>query len=299
MPKRPYSKSATTFEQQVALLRSRGMEIPNEERAEALLRHMNYYRLTAYWLPFETNHAIHQFKSGTTFEQVVNLYEFDRELRLLVLDAMEKLEVSVRRQWSYHLGHLHGPHAHLDASLHMSTKHWQSNLAKLQSEVSRSQEVFVRHFSQNYLEDLPPVWASSEVMSLGLLSRWFSDLKPMKARRAIASAYQLDEKVFQSWLHHFSLIRNVCAHHGRLWNREFPVQPMLPNRPLVLFGRFAQNSKSLYNGLLMLVYMLDCINPDNQWRQRLFSLLSKHQVPFDDLGAPPNWAANPLWKAAS
>lgn len=112
-----FAKPATTFDEQIDLLIGRGMEIPDRDRARHYLAHLNYYRLGAYWLPFEADHATHRFRPGTRFEDVVGLYVFDRELRLLVMDAIERLEVSVRTQWAYHLAHAYDPHAHMEALL--------------------------------------------------------------------------------------------------------------------------------------------------------------------------------------
>jgi len=147
----PFAKPATTFPQQVSLLKQRGMTIDDSAEAEFYLRHLNYYRLGAYWLPFESDHTSHQFRSNTHFNDVLNLYIFDRELRLLVLDAIERIEVSVRCQWAYCLAHNHGTHAHLDATLAFNRGFWQSNLDKLTSDVQRSDEVFMAK-SNNELE---------------------------------------------------------------------------------------------------------------------------------------------------
>jgi abortive infection bacteriophage resistance protein len=86
--KRAFTKLATTYKQQVDLLQQRGMQIEDPATAAFYLQHINYYRLGAYWLPFEVDHASHRFKPGTRFDDVLKLYVFDRELRLLVLDAI-------------------------------------------------------------------------------------------------------------------------------------------------------------------------------------------------------------------
>lgn len=222
------------------------MRIDDPASAEFYLQHLNYYRLSAYWLPFEATHNPHEFRPGTRFDDVLNLYVFDRNLRLLVLDAIERIEVSVRGQWAYQLAHHHGPHAHLDISLAARPYLWEINIAKLRQEVERSDEVFIKHLQNNYSEPLPPVWAVCEVMSLGLLSRWYGNLKPMQTRRAIASTYGLDEKVLGSWLHHLAMVRNTCAHHSRLWNREFTITPLLPrSKPASLTPQFHIGSRKL------------------------------------------------------
>lgn len=296
MNKRPFTKPAITYAEQVVLLRSRGMVVGDEAEAEFHLQHLNYYRLGAYWLPFENDHTTHQFKPGTNFKAVLNLYSFDRELRLLVLDALERLEVSVRTQWDYQLGHQHGGHAHLDPSIAFYQDRLQSNLKSLEKEIRRSDEIFIKHMTATYSEALPPVWTVCEVMSLGLLSRWYANLKPMATRTAIATVYGVDQRVLGSWLHHLTLVRNVCAHHSRLWNREFSVTPMLPQRPATLAGQFQQNSRKLYNSLLILLHCMDRIAPDHHWRTRLIALIDRHNVSFNAMGAPSDWKSQTLWQ---
>lgn len=296
MSKVPYQKKALTYSGQVASLQSRGMEVGDPSEAEFYLRHLNYYRLSAYWLPFEDDHATHHFKPGTSFRQVLDLYVFDRELRLLVLDALERLEVSVRTQWAYVLGHRHGPHSHLDPILAYHHDRWEKNLQSLKTEVSRSDEIFIRHLTAKYSDALPPVWAVCEVMSLGLLSRWYANLKPMPTRAAIASAYGLDQFVFQSWLHYLTLVRNVCAHHSRLWNREFSVTPKIPQKNRSLASQFQSQSRRPYNALLMLLHCMDRIAPRHHWRRRLRALLEKNTLAISEMGAPANWMSQPIWQ---
>ncbi len=153
--KRPFGKPATTHDEQVALLQQRGMVVDDPAAAEFYLQHLNYYRLGAYWLAFEADHATHTFRPGTRFADVLDLYVFDRELRLLVLDAIERVEVSVRSQWAYQLAQQHGPHAHLDVALAFKPQLWQANLAKLSNEVARSDEAFIKHLLDTYAEALP------------------------------------------------------------------------------------------------------------------------------------------------
>lgn len=294
--KQPFTKPATTYPQQVALLQQRGMVIDNSEAAEFYLQHLNYYRLSAYWLPFEADHTTHYFKSGTHFDAVLDLYVFDRELRLLVLDAIERIEVSVRSQWAYQLAHHHGPHAHLDSSLAFKYSLWQANFDKLSDEVNRSDETFIKHLKTAYNEALPPVWAVCEVMSLGLLSRWYNNLKPMATRRAIASVYGVDEKVLESWLRHLSLVRNTCAHHSRLWNREFTITPLLPrSKPNSLVEQFKNGSRKLYNTLVILLHCMDVIAPQHHWRARLKNLITINTIPVEAMDFPADWENLGIW----
>lgn len=294
--KRPYNKPALTYAQQVEQLRQRGMEIADEKAAQFYLQHFNYYRFGAYWLCFEADHGSHKFKPGTKFEDVLNLYIFDRELRLLIMDAMERIEVSVRAQWAYQLGHIHGHHAHLASGLARNKHYWKSNIADLKQEVERSEEVFIKHFDGNYKEQLPPVWAVCEVMSLGLLSRWYRNLKPMHTRQRIANVYGIDEKVLESWLHHLSIVRNMCAHHSRLWDRSFTILPKAPrSKPVYLAYEFIHGRK-LYNTLVILLHLMDVVSPRHHWRARLKKLLTDRRVPLDMMDFPADWIGRPVWQ---
>jgi abortive infection bacteriophage resistance protein len=296
---RPFDKSPKTYRQQIEILRQRGMQVNDNKAAEFYLKHLNYYRLAAYWLPFEADHATHVFRPGTSFEQVLNLYVFDRELRLLILDAIERIEVSVRAHWAYELSHRHGPHAHLNNRLVRNRCHYRKNMEKLENEVSRaeSSEVFIRHFQNTYGEELPPVWAACEVMSLGLLSRWYRNLKPAGTRVAIAKPYKIGEQILESWLHHLSTMRNTCAHHSRVWNREFTVVPTIPDpAPGNLRGQFVVPSRKIYNSLVIMLHLMDIVAPNHHWRKRLLMLIDLHDIDISRMGFPEEWITFPIWK---
>lgn len=291
-----FSKPPLTYAEQVVRLEERGMVVPDRSEAEFYLAHLNYYRLVGYWLPFEEDHATHRFRSGTSFRDVLNLYLFDRELRLLVLDAIERVEVSARSRRAYEMAHRHGPHGYLDRALARSTSLYEGNLASLEKEVRRSDEAFVRHFQNGYAEVLPPVWAVCEVMSLGQLSKWFANLKPKSTRTAIASGFGLDESTLQSWLHHLTYVRNVCAHHSRFWNRELRITPALPKtKPANLAAQLVAGSRRSYNTLTILLYLMDLVSPLHHWRQRLPQLIDAHAIPRRSMGFLETWSERPLW----
>ncbi|MCX5876924.1 MAG: Abi family protein [Deltaproteobacteria bacterium] len=294
-----FTKPPKSFDEQIDLLIERGMVITDRDRAKRYLGHLNYYRLAAYWLPYEQDHPTHQFKPGTDFNLILEHYIFDRELRLLVMDAIERVEVSLRTRWAYHLAHTYGPHAHLQEDLFKANWPHAENISALKETVSRSSEIFIKHFSK-YDEELPPLWVVCEVMTLGQLSKWYANLRHGSDRNAIAHAYDLDEINLTSFLHHLSIVRNHCAHHARLWNRNrlFPFAWKLPRKkPADLQANFNHtDGKRLYNTLVMLAYLMDSIN-QNTWKQRLANLFVKHpQVRAQTMGFPDDWQARPLWK---
>ncbi|MFP7756227.1 Abi family protein [Thermodesulfobacteriota bacterium B35] len=293
-----FTKPPLSFTAQVDRLFERGMEIHDRERAERYLAHLNYYRLAAYWLPFEQNHADHTFRPGTKFDVVLDHYVFDRELRLLVMDAIERIEVSLRTGWAYILSHSYGPHAHLKRSIFKARWPYDKNIRMLEKNVRQSSEVFIRHFRDQYDERLPPVWVICEIMTIGQLSQWYANLKHGRDRNAIARRYGLDEVNLASFLHHLSVVRNHCAHHSRLWNRSFAISWKLPRKkPAGLFDNFNhEDGKRIYNTLVMLAYLMDRINP-NTWKIRLNSLFAKYSVVNPRImGFPENWQDRPIWK---
>lgn len=293
-----YLKPPLTIEQQVELLAARGLGVPDKDKAAHYLAHLNYYRLRAYWLALEQDPKQHLFKGGATFDQVLDLYVFDRKLRLLLLDAIERIEVSLRTRWAYYLAHQYGSHAYLD-KLHFinSDKHAKS-LETLQKEVQRSDETFIKHYLKTYTDpNLPPIWAVCEIMTLGQLSRWYENLAKPADRQAIGRIYCLDERVLRSFFHHLSIVRNLCAHHSRLWNRRFVITLMLPKRPTRLAAYLNPRApRNLYNTLVLVRYVLALISPESQWDERLVNLLREHPAAEPSaIGFPQNWCELDIW----
>lgn len=298
--KRPYDKPATTYSQQIDILRSRGMIINNPDRAEFYLKHLNYYRLAGYWLPFEENHDVHRLQKGVRFESVLGLYQFDRELRLLLLDAIERIEVSLRSHWAFALGHAYGPHGYLlEEHAHDVGRH-KRHLQHLSKAVDRSRhEQFVNHFTNFYSEQLPPIWAVCEVISLGLLSQFYGNIKSRALRKLIAQNYDLTETILASWLHHLSHIRNICAHHSRLWNRDFSIKPKRPRtKPQPIVQAF-KGGANIYHTLTILLYFMDIIAPHHRWRARLLLLLNEYKLFLPQMGFPDGWQQHNIWRLDS
>ena len=295
----PYIKPYLSIKEQIERLQSRGMQFSNMGEAIHYLSHMNYYRLTAYWLPYEKDHTTHSFQDKTYFEEVLKYYVFDRELRLLVLDAIERVEVSIRTQMAHMLSRTYGTHPHMKPELFHCTVKYAHNLTKLKNEFDRSNETFSDHFKVKYAEKLPPIWVAVELMTMGHISHWFANIKQRSDRNTISHIYEVDEKILKSFLHHLTIIRNICAHHGRLWNRRFTFALKLPNHPEELSQSFNRNQvslKSLYNTLVFLKYLMDKIDPLHQWNMRLKELLKSNHINISAMGFPEDWESRPIWQ---
>lgn len=299
----PFRKLPSTFPDQIQILQSRGLNVPNVAEAEFYLSQLKYYRLAAYCLPFEQDHASHQFIAGTSFDDVLSLYIFDRELRLLLLDAIERIEVSLRTQMAYHLSHNYGTaHPHLQPDIFFNPVEYGSSISKLANDVRRSKEEFIKHLTGKYEELLPPVWAVVELMTMGQLSKWFSNIKERSDRQAISRAYAIDERIMTSFCQHLSLVRNHAAHHARLWNRDFTKTMMLPkNGPADLINSvFKLNDsdrrlRKLYNTFTMTAYLMDIIAPGHHWKTRLKDLINTHAIDISKMGFPADWQTRPMW----
>lgn len=274
------------------------MSIADEAAATRFLQHTNYIRLRPYWFSFETNHTSHQFKPQTTFEVVLNRYLFDCALRLHLAQAIEVIEISLRTQFAYQFSQQYDPFAYTEERYSKNRRHFRNNLSQLREEVNRSNEVFIIHFRRKYTSHpFPPIWMVCEVMSFGLLSRCYKNLKPNKVRKAIANQYQVDNRGLDGILHNFTEIRNVIAHHGRLWDRTSIFRLPLPqNKPYNLRTNMnVSQPDKLYNSVVMMLHFMDVIEPGHAWRAQLLALLDHYQVPTSAMGFPNNWQTLPIW----
>lgn len=299
-PKVPYEKPSLSFSNQLEQLKRRGLQVDDDHSALHYLSHLNYYRLGAYWLPFESDHDSHQFYDDVSFEDVLNLYVFDREFRLLLMDAIERIEVSVRTQFAYHLSQKYGTHPHLDSSLFHDFKVYNFGISRLLRDMQNNDKKFIKHLRTKYSEPLPPVWAVVELMSFGDLSKWYENIESRADKKSISDVYDLDPKSLESLLGHLSYIRNLCAHHSRVWNRSFTKTLSLPrSKPEGLAANYNNDNiakRRVYNTLVVLIYMMDLICPGNHFKQRLKRLLSEHKINTVSMGFPNNWQQLPVWR---
>lgn len=236
-----YEKPPLTITQQVALLESRGMIVKNKEQAMQSLRFISYYRFCGYAHEFKQYNAKggqqNCYNLGTTFEQVLNRYIFDRKLRLLVIDAIERIEISVRTVMSNELALQYGSHWYTNKDIFLPTFKHVAFIQKIQQETSyqvnnksniKRREQFIDHYYNNYsTPELPPIWMVAEVLSLGVLSTLFANLIYRKDQKIICQLFGLSYKIMTSWLHSLTYLRNICAHHSKLWDRKFIFEPII------------------------------------------------------------------------
>lgn len=301
-----YTKPALSFEQQAQLLIERGLIVQNKEELITHLRMVNYYRLSAYWYPFKKIDPIdgtEKFALNTTFETIWSHYSFDRQLRLLIMDAIEKVEVAfLRTRMVEQFALLHGPFGYTELR-NFSPKFTLSNHQRLLDDVdelvSRSKEEFVSRFQRKYYsETRPPLWIIVEVLSFGNLFTFYRYLNRSE-QQSLSGFFNLYSPVLESWLHTLNFIRNACAHHSRLWNRVLPISPQLPNERHnpEWYSNGKIDNRYIFSVLTLLRYLLKFIDKQSDWQLRLEYLLSEYpNVPIQFMGFPINWKEIEIWK---
>ncbi|MBU2912703.1 Abi family protein [Reichenbachiella agariperforans] len=299
-----FEKEAISITEQIEKLKSRGLIILPEDEAEHHLSHISYYRLGEYWHSMQEDKEKHLFKANSTFADVMALYNFDRELKLLIFDVIEKIEISLRTQLIYQVSHEHGAWWFQNFELFDDSQALVKTLANLEEELSRSKDPTIKNHYRKHKDDkrFPPSWKSLEQTSFGSLSKLYGNLKhTVKSKDGVAKFYGAVNHTFlPSWLQSIAQIRNYCAHHSRLWNKNLPGAPkLLPNPPNAWVKDVPQQHEfqKLYVHLCLMKYLLNVVQPENQFTEKLEELMKKYPNvdPFA-LGLKEGWNIEPLWK---
>lgn len=294
-----YSKLPISVPEQIKKLKERGLKFDNEIKAQNYLSNISYYRLRAYTYSFQDNSKDNQpFKDTFSFEKIIELYLFDRNLRLLIFDAIEKIEIALRTQIIYQFALTYGSHWQLKPELYRNSMRFANHLDNLQKEIDRSNETFIDHYKNKYTNPAePPSWMSLEVSSMGLLSKIFQNLKKCPEKIAVTSHFGIkDVSIIENWMLCFSTLRNICAHHGRVWNRRL-ITIKLPSNPThpFLMNKTIYTNK-LYATLSCIEYVLKEISPDSTINIKLKDLLKTCPlVDKKEMGFPEHWEKEGLW----
>lgn len=339
-----FSKPAITIDEQLVILRQRGLTVRQSERAKSFLEVVSFFRFSIYMRPFQIpGNVEHLFKPNTEFKQIVDLYAFDRELRLLAIDAIERVEVAVRASLNNHMSCKYqndteshsGSHWYLNRRLFKQSYDHQRlisgleetqakeasqlrrdidkiNRSRVSEEIKqqriaqRSKENYPRFYQANYqTPGLMPGWAMTEELTLGSLSHIYQGLVRDADRKAIARRFDISHEVMTSWLHTLNFVRNCCAHHSRLWNRELAVQPKIPRGELWQLPERLTNSqiqpqRRIYVVLLLLAHLMRQVSPDSQWHNKVKALILLHpDVPLFPMGFPDDWQSHIYWSSAN
>lgn len=257
-----FTKQALTIQEQVDQWIDRDLKVPDRTKAEHFLSVISYYRLSAYSLPFQLGRNDHRFRQGTTFDDILNLYSFDRELRLLVMDAIERLEVALRTQITNHMSVTYDPHWYLNSVLFNAGYKHNNLLIKIDDEMARkNKETFLEHYQRTYCNpSRPPSWMVTEILTIGDLSILYDRLSNSSDQHVIASCFCIHSKLLRSWFHSIS------------------------------------NSR-IYFSLVVIECLLQKVNPESTWHWRLRHLLEKYpKITKASMGMPDDWLNDVFWR---
>jgi abortive infection bacteriophage resistance protein len=294
----PYLKPPLAVAGQVALLQSRGMVVTDVAAASKYLERLSYYRFTGYALPWRQANT-DQFRTGANFDEILALYEFDRRLRDLIWCAIEPIEIALRTRMTLRLTITHqDAFAHNNAALFRPGFDHARWLQQVDSEAVRSHELFIQHYRTNY-DGFPrlPMWMATEVMSFGVLSRMYDNLRAPE-QASVARNLGLFERFFASWMHTISVARNACAHHSRCWDRRWAIKPLLPKERE--WDEFRQTHVIDRIGVIIFIInrLLIAIDYPSRldWQQQMRSHVTPMVARWGTrMGLPKNFDVHPLW----
>lgn len=296
---RIYTKLPLSITDQVALLKSRGLQFEDEVAAETLLSEVCYFRFVQYLRPMEADKIVHTFKPNSKFEDAVALYDFDTQLRSLMFEAIQRIEIALRTKVNHEFSMRHGAFWFYDTSLADDEHKFIENMNAIDRELQRSKEDFIKEHKQKYDRPVfPPSWKTLELASFGTLSKLYYNCNDIKTKKRIARQFNLPQhEVLESWMRSLTVLRNCCAHHSRIWNRRLANAPQMG---ATMRGAWINatgiDGNKLYAITCCIAYWLDSMGRGDAFKIKLKSLLATYpSVDVTAMGFPRNWQNEPLW----
>jgi abortive infection bacteriophage resistance protein len=286
-----FAKPVLTLDEQISLLEGRGLTVPDRARARHYLNFIGYYRLCGYAKAFQTGNPGHAFVPGTSFEDILDLYIFDRNLRQLLSDALERIEVAIKADLSNCVALQKGPFWLLGPENFDYGRHEQV-MGEIKSAIgddpNQSQHIFIRHFYNKYSEpEYPPSWMLMETLSLGAVSRIYKITKG-ELRKPVADTFHLHHRILESWLHALTYTRNLCAHHNMVWCRDFTIKPKIPKTYQGSWPAASHGKLFVICGIIK--HMMHVISDGSRWPERLVQLIDQRETTaLASMGFPENW----------
>lgn len=277
-------KEFATFQQQLEKLKQRGCIVADENFAIRQLKRINYYRFTAYFLPFKKDNDT--YIDGTSFDTVFRIYEFDRKLRGLLLSICEQIELMLRTRIAYYHSEKYGALGYLNTENFNNRHNHDKFIEKCEKEIKQNEnKPFVQHHIEKY-DSKFPLWVIIELFSMGDLSFFFSDMRTADKKSIARNVFNTTHYNVSSWLFCLTILRNHCAHYARLYNARFGTVPVTPNKLNY------QLKDSIFDYIMALKFLYpDVIEWQNVCLVNLYALIEEYQGVIDmkRIGFPENW----------
>lgn len=308
------NKKSLDIKDQLLLLKRRGLNFKDERQAEEWLSKVSYYRLKGYWWQMQDDFVNHHFASGWYFEDIIERYNFDRRLKIILFQAIESIEIAFRAKIINHMSKSHGGLWYMQTNLFDNKVFHQRSLFKLLEEFKNSNETFAKEFHSKYPNKLsnsqkgyqpsqyPDAWIILEIATLGELSKIYKNINhQLPEKSQIANDFGLNlHTELSSWIEAIVYMRNIIAHHSRLWARNMTIKPcyVINTRNTWLNKQLTTNEENrAFHIISCILYLCDTIGTGKQLRQKIYRLFKKYDsLPFTTIGFENRWQKEPMWK---
>lgn len=278
-------KKATTFDEQLKKIEERGCIVGDKNFALYALKHINYYRFTAYFLPFKNDED--RYFANTTFNKIYRIYEFDRQLRALLFSVIEEIELTLRTQFSYYHGHKYGSMGYLDESNYRNKHDHKRFMKHINKSIQNNKtQAFVKHHIEKYGGNFP-IWVIIELFTFGELSFFYSDMHVQDQKEIAYNLFKTTYFNVSAWLRCITDLRNYCAHYSRLYYNIFPAIPPTPK------GLSYTLNRQAFDYILVLKFLyFDPVKWLNSIIPRLEVLIEEYSdcIHLNHIGFPENWS---------
>ena len=294
-----YSKNPIQIQDQIQSLKSKGLTFFDEKSAEAYMLSVGYFRLNSYFHPF-IDSSTNQFLPNTTFESIVYHYKFDCELRSLVFAAIQDIEIAIRTRMVHFFSIANGPFWFAERKNFKDRKNFFNTLSTITNEIKCSKDDFIlEHFNKYNEPNLPPAWKALETVTIGSLSTLFRDCKDSDSKKKVAKSLEINNyTILESWLESIRVLRNVCAHHSRLWNKKTQAPKIPDHLTLSWITKKPSNHKvgKTYSHLCYIAYIQQSLDISSPIKNQIKNLLLRYPaISTDSMGFVNDWQTEPLW----
>lgn len=296
-----YPKQILSIEQQIQSFIDARMKISSFEDVENALKTIGYYRLRGYSFRLYNN-ATKKYVSGTKFEDILHLYQFNQKLSMLIFSMISKIEVALRVHLINALLIYNDPLILQDSTIFKDKKLYWQNMSIVSSEIARSNDVFIKHNFENHEGEIP-LWAVVEVLSFGTISKIIKNLKTGAGSSfsLLATNFQYktkkgnlvnpSQKMLTSWIKSVSILRNMCAHNSRIYNRTILTSPEILDADKI-------TPQPMHNGLYQVLLAMKYLKSNNnEWIEFVeeFDKLIQNNcniIQLNSMNLPSDWKAH-------
>lgn len=296
------SKPMKSIEELIKIINSRGIIIGDEDKVKEILTRISYQRLMAYRINFLEDETENKYFKGTSIEKIYTMYKFDRDIKFILYEAIESIEMMLRTMIAYNMGLKYGSHCYLDSKVFIDKDYHKNFIKELNEKIDKKipeykKHLMVKHHYKNYSDELP-IYKAIELLTFGQTSKLFKNLKEEDKNEIInkfkRKEHKLKSENFTSWLITLTEIRNICAHHDILWNRRFEIK-FLKNKDWkdsICF--ITKEGKQVYSIFGVLLIFKTILLDEEIYNSCIVSLLelintNAEIISKNKIGFPENW----------